>query len=158
LLDLIRQRLAQVTARNWANLRRAVQRVAYFQSRRRLGDLLIKFLGDALDDDEALGGDAALPRVLEARLHRHLRRRVQVGVLLSACPAALATEAPEAPVSDQRFHLGARRSNRAKDRVGALSMKSRSICSAQRVTFETCLRTMALPAISAGAAARNACQ
>ena len=38
---------------------------------------------------------------------------------------------------------------------GALSAKRRSICSAQRVTFEACLRTTALPAISAGAAAEH---
>ena len=39
-----------------------------------------------------------------------------------------------------------------------LARKISSIFSATPVTFEACLSTIALPAMSAGAAARNACQ
>jgi len=87
------------------------QRGAATELLRRFGEALLKLLGDRLDDDEALRGDAALAGVLEARGDRDLDRLLEVRVAehdervraaelqhyrLDRPPAASPTETPAA--------------------------------------------------------------
>src|SRR5438067_3423128 len=68
-------------ARERAHLVAAIGRVADLQRANRADELLLELVGDVLDDDESLGGDAALPVVLVARPAGDGRRERDVGVV-----------------------------------------------------------------------------
>ena len=145
-------------------------------------------VGDRLDDDEALGRDAALAAVHEPRVAAQRRAaRVQVGVgehdervaaaelehrLLERArrpaprrrgrPASLpvsVTAATRGSAMSRRHRVGRRPAASGTAPAGSPRRATRSsMASAQPGTFEACLSTPPLPAISAGAAKRNTCQ
>ena len=140
-----------------------------------------------LDDDEALGGDAALPGIDQPRLRAGCRGEFEIGVdehEIGVAAAQLQHASSSAPrrlwrrhrgrpaccrSASPRAHAGVRSTSptillpiiRVRNRFCGkpASTKQRSRCaSAQPGTFEACFSTPALPAISAGAAKRNTCQ
>ena len=78
--DLLVEGVAQVFAGQGADLGRAVEGVADAEARRGGDEALGEGVGDGVYDDEALGGDAALAGVLEARPDADLGGGVEVGV------------------------------------------------------------------------------
>src|SRR5207247_6314905 len=64
----------------WPDLGRAVERVAHAAGAQLADEALEERVGHGLDDDEALGGDAALAAVDEPGVGRRARRGREVGV------------------------------------------------------------------------------
>src|SRR6266567_89840 len=79
-LHLPVQRVAQVAPRHRSDLCLVLEWIAYTQLRRSFYELALKCLSNRLDDDEALGRDAALPIILEAGRNGDLCRLVQVRI------------------------------------------------------------------------------
>ena len=152
-----------------------------------LHEQLLEALAHRLHHDEALGRDAALPAVDEARGDAGLGRQLEVGVLqhqVGVAAAQLQHRLLERMARPARPPPGRRaccrsasppctcgrvddRAPRAPTRPAACgragsgkpaSRKISSMASAQPVTLEACLSRPALPAMSAGAAKRNTCQ
>src|SRR5258708_7204268 len=69
-LDLSLERVAQVLARERADLRRRIERVADAQRADRVGEAALELGGDRRFHEEPFRRDARLPGILEARPHR----------------------------------------------------------------------------------------
>ena len=172
-------------ARLWADLRAAVKRVTHPWRPHFRDQDLQKSVRDFFDDDEALGSDAALPAVNEARGRRPLRRLLQFSILendegvapsqlehglldLAArllrdlLPALSLPVSVTARMRGSAMRAGTRqavtRAARKTPWGNPASQKISSICSAQRGTFEACFNIAVFPAMSAGAAKRKTCQ
>ena len=81
LAKLALEGVAQVAARQRPHGHRLAQRVTDDHLAGLGDEAVLELGGDGVHDDEALGGDAALPGVLEPRLGGGARGRLEVGVL-----------------------------------------------------------------------------
>src|SRR5207253_4925393 len=80
LLDLAMEVVTQVHARLRPDLRLARQRIAHATRPELVDELRDELLGDRLDDDESLGGDAALAAVDQARVGRSGGGEVEIRI------------------------------------------------------------------------------
>ena len=78
--DLVLEAIAQVAPRERPDLRFSLHRVPDLEISDAVDEALFEFVCDALDHNEALGGDTALARVLVPGAHAGLRGGSDIGV------------------------------------------------------------------------------